>query len=274
MIKYKIKRTIRRKAFSMIEIMFATFLSMGLAAAVTVSLNQATITMRSSNSRTSADSEIRNLSIMSEKMLRSAHQQIYCDPSNLVECKNVIQTGSVFSEIGTVDGSNEVMSFYSYATPNCKIVGSTCSNLTSFTPPNKIYYVLDKNTHKLKFELAQSSQGGIIYPSSGSYLYPSYSATGNLINQFGEYSNIYSSQISNTCIGNKPKQITDTGTLSGSADSMIQLYDNNNNLIPNIQPIGSVSYLRFKVYVACCNKLVVIYSEKDIFIDLPSAEYQ
>jgi hypothetical protein len=75
----------KKKAFSMVEIMVASALSLSLGIVVATTLNTATNSMRKSNYRINANSEVRTLSTNLNKFISSAEQRSYCVDTNVID---------------------------------------------------------------------------------------------------------------------------------------------------------------------------------------------
>jgi hypothetical protein len=74
----------KNKAFSIVEVMVASALSLSLGVVVATTLNTATNSMRKSNYRINANSEARTLSTNLNKFISSAEQRSYCVDTNVL----------------------------------------------------------------------------------------------------------------------------------------------------------------------------------------------
>ena len=132
------------KAFSIIEIMVASLLSMSLAVIVSITLNSATKSLRIMSSKSEADSKVRDLSSMLQKYVSSAQSRVAC-PDNAT-CRDITPYGNPFSYFGispnsTLNGEYQLQ-FYSYACPKSGTYVSgdnrTCNPSTILSAPSEI----------------------------------------------------------------------------------------------------------------------------------------
>lgn len=131
------------KAFSIIEIMVASLLSMSLAVIVSVTLNSATNSLRIMSNKSEADSKVREISSMLQRYISSAHSRVVCSSDSI--CTDIKPFGDPFSYFGIspsgLDGEYQLQ-FYSYACPKSGtyVTGDnrTCNSSSTLSAPSEI----------------------------------------------------------------------------------------------------------------------------------------